>query len=101
MNILKLTDLYKVKAAVTVYRIINEGYAGFLYEDIAESIRTHNYNTRCCTDLLLPYPTVKAVKLNFVYRAIEIWNNLSDELKQSTSHHVLKSKYNKYLIQNY
>ncbi len=68
--ILKFRDLYKMKIFVMMYKILNEGYAPFLYDTVNDYVREHDHNTRNHSQFLLPYPGICNVKINFIYLAI-------------------------------
>ncbi len=69
--ILKFRDLYKMKVCVTIYKILNEGYAHFLYNTVNDYVREHDH-TRNHNKFFLPYPGICNVKINFLYLAIGI-----------------------------
>ena len=84
-KILKLDDLYKLKSCHTLYKIMHEGYSPFLFETITSLINSSRYNTRHSNNLRLPFPSVRSVKLNFIYRAISYWNDLDPGIKSLPS----------------
>ena len=84
-RILKLTDLYKVRVSMVMYKIINENYAPFLHNDLLTHVNTNPYNTRQNHMFVQPFPRVNCIKINFLSNAILIWNNLSNDIKQSGS----------------
>ena len=80
-NILSLIDLYKCKSCVALYKILKENYTPFLHEPITFLTRPRPYLTRNRADFCLPFPKTKSVKLNLLYHAISIWNELHVDLK--------------------
>ncbi len=87
--ILQFRDLYKMKICVTMYKILNEGYALFLYDTVNVYVREHDHNTRNHNQFLLPYPGI--CNVNFLYLAIGYWNNLENVFKEAGSSNVLKT----------
>jgi exonuclease III len=102
-NILKLKDLYRVRAATSIYKIMFDNFANFLHDTILQYTRNGNcnHNTRHVNDFLVPFPTVKAVKINFIYRAIKVWNELDNSLKELSTCNKLKISYTKQLMNEY
>ena len=102
-NILKLEDLYKVRVCTTMYKIINENYAPFILERL--NTLTHERRTERDTrsDIVysVPFPRVNTVKVNFIYNAVKIWNELPSELRNSNSSVGLKNQLTKKFITNY
>jgi hypothetical protein len=101
MNILKFVDLYKVKICVFIYKVLNEDYVPFLYDVLEGNAREHHYDIRNPNDYLPPFPVVKAVKQNFMYRGICAWNDLDRDFKLLPSSNSLKLKYTKQLLNLY
>ena len=80
-SILKLADLYKCKCCVAIFKILNENYAPFLADAINGLQRHYQYNFRNRNNFYIPVPITKSVKMNFLYRAISLWNGLNNDLK--------------------
>ncbi len=100
-GILKLEDLYRVMTSTLMFNILFEDSIPFLKRRFDDLIRTHNYETRGANDLVNPFPTVKAIKLNFVYRATKVWNELDDFYKTSSSALCLKRNLSRDIINLY
>lgn len=80
-KILKIVDLYKCQCCVALFKILNENYAPFLSDSVNALERHHMYNFRHNNNFNIPFPNARSVKMNFVYNAISLWNNLSCDLK--------------------
>jgi hypothetical protein len=100
-GLLKLQDIYKVKSCVTIYRILYENYAPFIFDDLLPLVRVHSYNTRNRDNLLLPFPQVRSVKLNFLYQGIKSWNDLDACLDDFDSSFSLKRKLTESILNSY
>ena len=100
-KMLKLEDVYKVKACSTLFKILYEGYAPFLYDNVIALIRINNYNTRQSQNLRLPFPTVRSVKFNFLYRAILLWNTVDAEIRSLPSSFSFSKHLTDSIIQDY
>ncbi len=100
-NILTFADLYRVKTCVFVYKILKENSLPFLYDEFASYVRNHHYELRNPNEYLTPFPTVRAIKLNFMYRAICEWNALNENLKSLPNSKRLKIAYTDCLLNSY
>jgi hypothetical protein len=81
MNILKFSDLYRTKLCTCIFKILNENYAPFLLGSIEQYTRENHYEVRHLNDYDIPFPTVRSVKYNFLYRALKLWNDLTMDIK--------------------
>ena len=100
-KLLRLQDIYRVRSCVTIYRILYENYASFLLEELLQLVRVHTYNTRNRDNLLLPFPQVRSIKLNFLYQGIKAWNELDASLAGSNSSFSLQRKMTECILENY
>ena len=100
-NILKFKDSYNVKVCVTMYKILYDNYAPFLYNALIGNVREHGHDTRTRANFLLPIPEIRNIKVNFLYLGINLWNNLDNELKELKSSNILKSRLKEKSLSNY
>jgi hypothetical protein len=100
-DIIKIKDLYKLKACTTIYKILHNNYMPFLLSTLLNLVRDHNYLTRRRTDFLLPIPRQRAVKLNLIYQSLKMWNSLSQGLRDSESVEVLSCSLRQTIIEHY
>jgi hypothetical protein len=82
-EILKFADLYRVKLCTCIYKIKNENYAPFLRESIELYSRVNHYDVRHLNEYNIPFPQVRSIKYNFLYRGLVLWNNLPLDIKNS------------------
>ncbi len=87
-----------MKICVTMYIILNEGYAPFLYDTVNDYVREHDHNTRNYNQFLLPYPGTCNVKINFYIWLLVIGiilkmylRTFSNVLKAMLSNNILAS----------
>ncbi len=99
--ILKFRDLYEMNICVIMFKILNEGYAPFLSDTLNDYVREHDHNTRNNNQFLLPYPGICNVKINFLYLAIDYWNNLECVIKEAGSSNVLKTMLSNNILASY
>jgi hypothetical protein len=100
-KILKVDDLYIYNAAVMIYRVLYCDVAPFVFGKLVSLLRNHNYLTRNGNTFKLPIPTVRTIKLNFLYQAIRIWNELPNDLKSSKTLCAFKKGYKGVLLNKY
>jgi len=100
-KVLRITELYKYKICIIMSRVIHHGYLPHLKEQILGQLRNHTHNTRAKTTYLLPFPTVKAVKISHFYQLIRTWNELPDQLKIKTSIPIFKKRIKQHFLNSY
>ena len=100
-KLLKLADLYRVKACETVYKILNNGYLPYIYSFMVDLISGHRYETRHRNKFRLPFPRVQAIKYNLLYQALKRWNELDPVIKLSSNVNVLKNTLTKQIVNSY
>ena len=84
-NLLNLNDLYKLRVCMIMYKIINEEYAPFLYDQLIPLLNHNPYNTRQNDIFVRPFPRVKAVKINFLSNAVTVWNNVENRIRNEST----------------
>ena len=62
---------------------------------------THNYNTRFANNFKYPNNKLEFGKKSISYNGVEVWNNISDKIKNSDNIKCFKSNYKKYLVSQY
>ncbi len=100
-RILKVKDLYSYTAAVTMYKVIYCDVAPFVFDRLVMLLRNHDYLTRDRNSFKLPFPTVRTIKLNFLYQAINVWNELPNILKTAETVNKFKKTYRNVILDGY
>lgn len=100
-EILRVKDIYKLKACTTIYKVINDNYMPFLLSTILNLVRDHSYLTRRRNDFLLPVPRQRATKLNLIYQSLKMWNGISEQLRNSQSADELNLSLKQCIINSY
>lgn len=100
-NILKLPDLYKLRVSITVYKVLNENYAPFIFDELMSLTNENHYNLRHQNSFVTPFPRVNTIKVNFIFNAVKIWNELTNDIKQSQSAQILKHRLKDKYVNNY
>ena len=91
-KILKIEDMYKHSIACYTYSHP---------EILVNFERTHPYYTRNYDSLLTPFMRLRSTQQSVRYNAVQIWNEIPDEIKNSISKQSFKFKYKRYLLSQY
>ena len=81
LYLLKLPDIYKIRLATLMYKMLKLNRFPELLTFINLSLGTQNYPTRQSQYYLLPFPRVNCIRESFMYQIISIWNELDPEIK--------------------
>jgi hypothetical protein len=100
-HILKLSDLYKLRVSMIMYKIMHENYAPFIYERLASLLNSNPYATRHDYIFVRPFPRVNAIKFDFISNAVTIWNNLNNEIRNGRSLATVKKNLTSSFIDSY
>ena len=84
-GILKLTDIHRLYVCMYMYKVIKLNMCPTLQFNLDLSYPAHAYSTRCSNDLVLPFPRVEAIRLNFKYQCVKLWNGVPESIKSLTS----------------
>ena len=84
-----------------MYRLLAENSNPYLQNSIQVRYPTHYYNTRSRNQLSLPFPRVDAIKYNYQYQFVDIWNGVPENIKNSESLKLFRKRYTEYLINLY
>ena len=96
LNLLKLSDLYKVNLMVFFYSSLNLGMNRNVSVFMQANADTHSHNTRNKNKLKLPFARMALNQRSFLHRGINEWNSLPASIIQSSSPITLR-KYQKTL----
>ena len=81
LNILRAREIYKMRVTVIIYKTLNYGYFPEIRPFLCNNDAT--YSVRNFNDLRVPYPRVDAVKLNFLYTGLSVWNSLPLTIREA------------------
>ena len=103
LGLLKLVDAYKLRAATYMYRILNHGELQKLKEQLCLQYTEHGHATRSRQReyLVVPFPRVEAIRINFGYQFVNIWNSIPSHLKSSPNLKTFKKHLSKHYIDTY
>ena len=86
-KILKLKDLHTYYAAMYMFKVVKMSVPVFKVTLIFRS-----ESTAIAQGEVVPFPRVECIKINYKYQFICTWNNLPEELKNTTTLSVFKKE---------
>ena len=101
MKILKLEDIYRLYAAIHMYKIVQLDINETVGDTMVLSEAPHNYNTRNRHNLRPPYPRTDTILYSYKYEFISIWNSVPDAIKIATSLKIFKRKLTELILESY
>ena len=100
LKMMKIKDLYLFHCQIFMYKIINlDKYPNFR-EEINAIQPAHSYNMRY-SNLITPYCRSDVCKQSLLYQGIRAWNQLTNDVKTSSSLNSFKSKCKMKLVSKY
>ena len=100
-NLLKLKDIHVLYMGIYMYKILNQNLCPTLQSNLDLIYPNHNHDTRGRENLVLPFPRVETLRINFKYQCNDIWNKIPSEIKSSKSLKSFKRELTSYLINKY
>ena len=100
LKILKLEDIYRYNLMITMFNIAKRDRIPFMYRKISSFGFKHAYNTRN-NILRLPICYNSFFTYNFVYRAIKVFNDIPNKLKNIANFNSFKNCLKKYFVDKY
>ena len=98
LQILKFEDIVKSETLKLMYKLVNDDLPTEISNKFQLNRDIHNYNTRHNNDVhIAPTKTSKAFK-SILHQGPELWSNLNNDIKVSTSLQSFKSNLKKYLV---
>ena len=103
MKLLKLRDIYKLNAAIYVYKINHSLCPKIIIDHLTANQHTHHYNTRQPENYVQrPRSVLISSSKAFSYSGVDIWNrSVPENIKNKTSVFTFKKHLKEYLISNY
>ena len=81
MKILKLPDIYRLRVATYMYKVLKNNMYPSLQSSLDLSYPDHGYPTRSSSLLVTPFPRVEAVRMNYGYQFKKVWNTIPEWIK--------------------
>ena len=101
IGILKLPDIYRLRAATYMYRCLIKGECPTIHNNLSISYPQHSYETRNRNRLLEPFPRVETIRMNFQYQFVMVWNNVPDHIKAKRNFKLFKKSLIEYILGEY
>ena len=99
-RILKITDVYRFRVSIYMYKIVKLQECPELQRILNLEYPTHRYPARV-TNFVLPFPRVEAIRYNFKYQFINIYNELPDRIRNIESLGRFRSELFEYFLGRY
>ena len=100
-KILKVLDVYRLRVAMYMYKMINMGMYPGLMRSLELNHVPHDYNTRSSSDPRLPFPRVEAVRMSFGYQFVRVWNEIPQAIRSSPSSKIFKKSVISWYLDQY
>ena len=101
LGILKVSDIYRLRASTLMFSMLNYNCHPSLLHYLNPHFPDHEYATRHVNNFVLPFPNVDTLKISFKYQFLKIWNEIPRNIKTAASLNVFKKSYCQYLINQY
>ena len=98
---MKVADIYRLYAAIYMFKILRLNKCPTVQENLTLSLPQHSYNTRQQINFTLPFPRVNAIRYNYEFQFISIWNGLPETLKQASSLRMFKRNFMNMCFESY
>ena len=101
-GVLKLKDVYRERVCMYMHKMVHGGEHAALKNSLNLALPDHGYETRTAsTSLVLPFPRVEAVRMNYTYQFINVWNGISTSIREETRVKCFKKLLKHHFLQNY
>ena len=101
VGLLKLPDVYKLRVAIYMYRMLNLNECPTLRNDLELSYPQHNHGTRSSSMLSLPFPRVEVIRMSFKYQFVNVWNSIPSHIQSSPTIGIFKKNVIEFYIEQY
>ena len=103
MGLLKLREIYKLKAALYMYRVLKMNDFPTLRNQLLLETPAHNHDTRAMASepLVLPFPRIEIIRESYLYQFVHVWNTIPIEIQNSRNKKAFKKKLMELYINTY
>ena len=101
LSLLKIRDIYRLYCALHMYKIISDNSNPFIRDAIPIASPTHLYSTRNRNRFLTPFPRVDAVRFNFQYQFLTIWNEIPTRIHEARNLKIFRRQLTSYFLSVY
>lgn len=102
LHLLPIQHVHELFVLVKFYKYFVLGESLTYFNEIMKNIPAHNHLTRFHSNYKINTPDIKVSRYysSFLYQGIRLWNNLSNEMRNTTSIHVFKTNLRKQILIN-
>ena len=78
---LKIADIHKLRMACLANRLLTSNCFRELFTNINFHTNNHDHNSHHATELVLSFPSVNNIRMNFKYQIVNIWNSVPNNIQ--------------------
>ena len=100
-RLLNLDEIYKFHVCVQMFKALKLNKNPVVASSIECNFPEHNYATRNRDRMIVPFPRIGAIKMNFKFTFVSIWNSIDSDIRESRTLRIFKKNLFAYLISKY
>ena len=100
-KILKIDQIYQLNVASYMYNILKQRKYPMLRPSLCISYPSHNYLTRNSNEMLLPFPRVEAIRMNFKYQFVKVWLEVPEYIKCKRTFRQFRNSLSEFYLTQY
>ena len=101
VGILKLDDVHRLYVGAYMFKVLKMNLYPSLQVNLDLKYPDHDHNTRAGNDPRIPFPRVSALRINFKYQCVKIWNELPHYIKDARNLGHFKKTLLEYFLERY
>ena len=78
---IKIDQIYQLDVGSYMYSILKQRKYPMLRPCLCISYPSHKYLARRNNEMLLPFPRVEAIRMNFKYQFVKVWLEVPEYIK--------------------
>ena len=84
-----------------MYKICNTNSVPTLKNALDLHFPDHGYSTRGSNTLVVPFPRVESIKINFKYQFLKVWNDVPENIRASISLAIFRNSLKQHFMNSY
>ena len=100
-EILKVADIHRFCIGVYMYKIVKMNINPTLQVNLDLKFPSHEHGTRNFNDLILPFPRIESIRINYKYQCTKIWNCIPVLIKEQPNLKMFKKFFKKHMLEMY
>ena len=101
LSLLKISDIHRLYVSIYMYRAFKLDDLPLIRNSINLTYPDHLHYTRHRNLAELPFPHVKAIRINYQYQFVHIWNSLPENIRDCETLPKFKRELTEYFLSNY